>query len=68
MGFFDDLVEDFAKTYEMQRIIEFSKDENGKVDKAKATGIALGLGHTSLEDAALFGAMLGEAGAFDEDE
>lgn len=62
MGFFDDFIEDFAKSYEMQRIIEFSKDENGKVDRAKATGIAMGLGHTSWDDMALFGAMLEKQG------
>ena len=66
-GFFDELAEDFASTMEMKAAIEASRDENGKVDKWKATGIAMGLGHTSDDDIAMMGAMLGAEGAFDDD-
>ncbi len=67
-GFFDGLVEDFATSLEMKAAIEASRNENGKVDKWKATGIAMGLGHTSDDDIAMMGAMLGAEGAFDEDD
>ena len=38
-GFFDHLVEGFAKDYEMKKIVEASRDHSGKIDVAKATGI-----------------------------
>ena len=67
-GFFDGLVEDFASTMEMKAAIEASRDENGKIDVAKATGISMGLGHMSDNDIAMMGAMLGAEGAFDDDD
>lgn len=67
-GFFDGLVEDFAASLEMKAAIEDSRDENGKVDKWKATGLAMGLGHTSDDDIAMMGALLGAEGAFDDEE
>ena len=66
-GFFEGLLEDFCKSMEIQGAIEASKDENGKIDVAKATGISMGLGNTSLDDMALMGAMLGAEGAFDDE-
>lgn len=67
-GFFDELVEDFVSTMEMKAAIEASRDENGRIDIAKATGISMGLGHTSDNDIAMMGALLGAEGAFDEDD
>ena len=67
-GFFDELVEDFASTMEMKAAIEASRDKNGKIDIAKATGISMGLGHTSDNDIAMMGALLGTEGAFDDDD
>ena len=64
-GFFDGLMEDFAATLDMKAAIEITRDKNGKVDAAKATGIAMGLGHTSDNDIALMAGMLGADGAFD---
>lgn len=65
-GFFEGVVESIAKSIQMKGIIEASKDESGKVDFAKATGISMGLGNTSTEDMLLFGGMLGAEGAFDD--
>lgn len=66
-GFLEELAEDFCNNLEMRRAIEVSMDETGKIDLGKATGIYMGLGNRSTEDIALFGAMLGAAGAFDDD-
>lgn len=66
-GFFDQLIEDAAKNTRMKAIVESSRDENGKIDIAKATGISLGLGNTSDRDIAMLGAILGSEGAFDDD-
>ena len=67
-GFFDWLVEDIAKEAEMRNVIRASRDEQGKVDKWKATGIAMGLGHTSDYDMAMLSGLLGAEGAFDDDD
>lgn len=67
MGFFDDLAKDFCRHLEMKGAIEASRDEDGKIDVAKATGISMGLGNTSLDDMAVMGSMLGAEGAFDDD-
>ena len=67
-GFFDGLVEDFVSTMEMKAAIEASRDKNGKIDVAKATGISMGLGHMSDSDIAMMGALLGAEGAFDDDD
>ena len=67
-GFFDQLIEDAAKNARMKAIVESSRDENGKIDIAKATGISLGLGNTSTSDIARLGAILGSEGAFDDDD
>lgn len=66
-GFFDNLVNDFCRDLELKGAIEASRDENGKIDVAKATGISMGLCHTSDDDIVMLGAMLGAEGAFDED-
>lgn len=66
-GFFDNLVNDFCRDLELKGAIETSRDENGKIDIAKATGISMGLGHTSDDDIVMLGAMLGAEGAFDDD-
>jgi len=66
-GFFESLIEGLCKGIEMKGAIEASRDENGKIDVAKATGISMGLGNTSLDDMADFGAMLGANGAFDDE-
>lgn len=67
-GFFDGLVDDFCRDLELKAAIEASRDENGNVDKWAATGAAFGLGHTSDDDIAMLGAMLGAEGAFDPDK
>ena len=64
MGFFDDL----EKHMMLLAAVEASKDEKGKPDPYKAAGIAAGMGHFSLDDAALLGAMLGSQGAFDDED
>ena len=66
-SFFGESMEDLAAMAGMYAAIEASRDKNGKVDAAKATGLAMGLGHTSAGDVALLGAMLGAEGAFDGD-
>lgn len=63
-GFFDDL----AKIIELQGIVQASKDSNGKPDKWKAGGIAVGLGYDSWDDIMTLGAMLGSQGTFDDDD
>ena len=40
-GFFEGLLEDFCKHLEMKGAIEASRDESGKIDVAKATGIIM---------------------------
>ena len=42
--------------------------ENGKVDKWAATGLAMGLGHTSDDEMATLAGFLGAEGAFDDDD
>lgn len=66
-GFFDSLVDDFCRDIELRGAIEAARDENGEVDKWAATGMAMGLGHTSDDDIAMLAAMLGAEGAFDDD-
>lgn len=65
-SYLDWLVEDIANTIEIEGAIEASRDENGKVDKWKATGIAMGLGHTSDDELATLAGLLGSEGAFDD--
>ena len=64
-GAFEEFLEGVAKDYEMKSIVEHSRNRSGKIDVAKATGIAMGLGYTSMDDLATFGAVLGASGAFD---
>ena len=66
-GIFDELIEGLAKDFEMKSIVEASRDDSGKIDVGMATGIAMGLGYTSLDDTARFGAILGASGGFDDD-
>lgn len=61
MGFFDDL----AKNAALWGAVQASKDENGKPDPYKATGMAFGMGNRSFSDIARLGAILGSEGAFD---
>lgn len=67
-GFFDQMLEDFSRNARLKAIVEASRDENGKIDVAKATGISMGLGNTSSQDIAMLGAILGAEGAFDDDD
>ncbi len=66
-GFFDWLVEDICDTIEIKGAVEATRDENGKVDKWAATGLAMGLGHTSDDELATLAGFLGAEGAFDDD-
>ena len=66
-GFFDWLVEDICNTIEIKGAVEATRDENGKVDKWAATGLAMGLGHTSDDEMATLAGFLGAEGAFDDD-
>lgn len=66
-GFMDWLVEDIANTIEIKGAVEATRDENGKVDKWAATGLAMGLGHTSDDEMATLAGFLGAEGAFDND-
>ena len=63
-GFFDCVLKGVA----LKMAVEASRDENGKPDPYKATGMAMGVGYTSMKDVAMLGAMLDHEGAFDEDE
>ena len=65
-GFFDWLVEDICNTIEIKFAVEATRDENGKVDKWAATGLAIGLGHTSDDKMAMLAGFLGAEGAFDD--
>ena len=65
-GFFDQLVEDICNTIEIKGAVEATRDENGKVDKWAATGLAMGLGHTSDYEMATLAGFLGAEGAFDD--
>ena len=67
-SFFDGLMEDFAAAMDTKAAIEASRDANGKIDVAKATGLAMGLGHTSDNDLAIMAGVLGAEGAFDSDD
>lgn len=67
-GFFDWLVEDICNTIEIKGAVEATRDENGKVDKWAATGLAMGLGHTSDDEMATLAGFLGAEGAFDDDD
>lgn len=66
-GYFDWLVEDMVNTIEIKNAVEASRDENGKVDKWKATGLSMGLGHTSDDEMATLESFLAAEGAFDDD-
>lgn len=66
-GCFDWLVEDIVNTIEIKNAVEASRDENGKVDKWKATGLSMGLGHTSDDEMATLESFLAAEGAFDDD-
>ena len=66
-GFLEELAEGIGRHLDMKLAIKASRDENGKIDVGKATGLFVGHGHTSSQDFALFGAMLGAEGAFDDD-
>lgn len=67
-GFFEELMEGARRDIELKSAIEATRDKSGKVNKWTATGAALGLGHTSDEDIAILGAMLGAQGTFDNDD
>ena len=67
-GFMDWLVEDICNTIEIKGAVEATRDENGKVDKWAATGLAMGLGHTSDDEMATLAGFLGAEGAFDDDD
>ena len=67
-GFFDWLIEDICNTIEIKGAVEASRDENGKVDKWAATGLSMGLGHTSDDEMATLAGFLGAEGAFDDDD
>ena len=64
----DWLVEDICNTIELKGAVEATRDENGKVDKWAATGLAMGLGHTSDDEMATLAGILGAEGAFDDDD
>ena len=66
-GFLDWLVEDICNTIEIKGAVDATRDENGKVDKWAATGLAMGLGHTSDDEMATLAGFLGAEGAFDDD-
>ena len=66
-GFMDWLGEDICNTIEIKGAVEATRDENGKVDKWAATGLAMGLGHTSDDEMATLAGFLGAEGAFDDD-
>ena len=61
-------LESLLKSAELYAAVKASKDSKGKPDPYKAAGIAAGMGHTSLEDTAMLGAILGSEGAFDDDD
>ena len=65
-GFFDDLIEGLGAHLDIKAAIEMSRGPDGKPDAGKATGIVMGLGHTSADDMADLAAMLGAEGAFDD--
>lgn len=62
-GFFEGILKDIM----LAGAVEASRDKSGKPDPYKAAGIAMGLGHTSLEDQMRLATMLGVEGAFDRD-
>lgn len=66
-GFLDWLVDDICSSIEIRAAVEASRDENGRVDKWKASGMAMGMGHTSDHDMAMLAGFLGAEGAFDDD-
>lgn len=57
----------FGDMIKLWGAVQASKGSDGKPDPYKAAGIAAGLGHTSLDDIGMLGAMLGSEGAFDDD-
>ena len=61
-GFLEGLAEGIGKTIDMKCAIECSRDENGKVNKWKATAISVGRGFTSDEDMARLAGLLGAEG------
>jgi len=64
MDFFEGLFKDMV----FSAAIEASRKPNGKPDTYEAAGMAYGLlGDFSLDDMALFCAMLGSQDAFDDD-
>lgn len=67
-SFMDWLVEDICNTIEIKGAVEATRDENGKVDKWAAAGLAMGLGHTSDDEMATLAGFLGAEGAFDDDK
>ena len=62
-GFFEGILKDIM----LAGAVEASRDNSGKPDPYKAAGIAMGFGHTSLEDQMRLATMLGAEGAFDPD-
>lgn len=62
-GFFEGILKDIM----LAGVVEASRDNSGKPDPYKAAGIAMGFGHTSLEDQMRLATMLGAEGAFDPD-
>lgn len=66
-GYFDWLVEDMVNTIEIKNAVEASRDENGKVDKWKATGLSMGLGHTSDDEMATLESFLAAECAFNDE-
>lgn len=67
-GFLDGLLKDMERNAAFTAAINASRGPDGKPDPYKAAGIAAGRGYTSLSDTAQLGAMLGAAGAFDDDD
>ncbi len=60
-GFFEGILHDIL----LAGAVEASRDKSGKPDPYKAAGIAMGFGHTSLEDQMRLATMLGSEGAFE---
>ena len=67
-GFLEGLAEGIGRHLDLKLAIKASRDENGKIDVGKASGLFAGHAHTSSQDLALFGAMLGAEGAFDDED
>jgi len=67
-GFWDWMIEDLANTIEIKGAVEASRDENGKVNKWKAIGLSLGLGHTSDDEIATLAGLIEAENTFDNND